>query len=151
VTAAIVLAAGPGTRLGELGAKMPKTMIKVAGRPYLEHLAARLLAAGLRPVVIAVHHHAEIICDHFSADRRWADLVFVHTDQRGTGADLLDCLPSVPTDAFVVWNGDTVVDLEVAALLAFTAEDPSRGGSRSRAGAACRTRVPSMSRATAPC
>ncbi|WP_370651781.1 NTP transferase domain-containing protein [Frankia sp. Cj3] len=43
MTGAIVLAAGPGTRLGDLGARMPKTMLPVAGRPYLEHLVCRLL------------------------------------------------------------------------------------------------------------
>jgi len=33
----------------------------------------------------------------------------------------------VPTSTFVVWNGDTVVDLDIAALLRFAAEDPDRG------------------------
>jgi mannose-1-phosphate guanylyltransferase len=102
-------------------------MIEVAGRPYLEHLAGRLLNAGLRPVVIAVHHHDEVIRGHFARDHHWTDLVFVHTGQRGTGADLLGCLPHVPAETFVVWNGDTVVDLELAALLAFAAEDPGCG------------------------
>jgi NDP-sugar pyrophosphorylase family protein len=125
--AAVILAGGPGTRLGELGARMPKTMLPVAGRPYLEHLATQLLDAGLRPVVVAVHHLAGMIRDHFADQPHWADLVLVMTRQRGTGADLLDCLAQVPTDAFVVWNGDTVVDLDIAALLAFTAQDPDRG------------------------
>jgi D-glycero-D-manno-heptose 1,7-bisphosphate phosphatase len=126
-TAAVILAGGPGTRLGELGARMPKTMLPVAGRPYLEHLATQLLGAGLRPVVVAVHHLAGMIRDYFADQRRWADLVFVMTRQRGTGADLLGCLAHVPTDAFLVWNGDTVVDLDVAALLAFAGQDPDRG------------------------
>jgi NDP-sugar pyrophosphorylase family protein len=106
---------------------MPKTMLPLAGRPYLEHLAMRLLDAGLRPVVVAVHHLAEMIHGHFADQPRWADLIFVTTKQAGTGADLLDCLPQVPTDAFVVWNGDTVVDLDAAALLAFAGQDPDRG------------------------
>jgi NDP-sugar pyrophosphorylase family protein len=58
MTAAVVLASGPGTRLGTLGAMMPKTMLPVGCRPYLEHLAIQLLNAGLRPVVVAVHHLA---------------------------------------------------------------------------------------------
>jgi mannose-1-phosphate guanylyltransferase len=106
---------------------MPKAMIEVAGRPYLDHLAVRLLEAGVRPVVIAVHHHDEMIRAHFAHDRRWADLVFVRTPQQGTGADLLASLRHVPTEGFVVWNGDTVVDLDLAALLAFAAEDPGSG------------------------
>jgi NDP-sugar pyrophosphorylase family protein len=106
---------------------MPKTMLPIAGRLYLEHLATRLLDAGLRPVVVAVHHLAGMIRDHFADARCWPDLVFVTTRQRGTGADLLDCLAHVPTSAFVVWNGDTVVDLDIAALLAFAGQDQDRG------------------------
>lgn len=117
MTGAIILAAGPGTRLGDLGARIPKTMLPVAGRPYLEHLVSRLLGAGLRPVVVAVHHHADMIREHFNGDRSRADLLFVHTNQRGTGSDLLECLGSVPTDAFIVWNGDTIVELDVPDLL----------------------------------
>jgi NDP-sugar pyrophosphorylase family protein len=125
--AALVLAAGPGTRLGQLGARVPKTMIHIGGRPYLEHLAVQLLSAGLRPVVVAIHHHAEMIWNHFGRDPQWSDMTLVFTGQRGTGADLLDCLTRVPTDAFVVWNGDTIVDLDLGALLAFHEKEPERG------------------------
>jgi len=124
---AVVLAGGPGTRLGELGAVTPKTMLPVAGRPYLEHLASRLLAAGVRPVVVGVHHLADMIVSHFADHDRWPDLVFVTTGQGGTGADLLDCLPHIPTDSFIVWNGDTVVSVDLTALLAHARQETSRG------------------------
>lgn len=117
MTGAVVLAAGPGSRLGELGTRMPKAMIPVAGRPYLEHLVGRLLGAGLRPVVVAVHHHANMIYDHFSGYRYLHDLRFVYTGQRGTGSDLLECLDELASDVFVVWNGDTIVDLDLLDLL----------------------------------
>lgn len=127
MTAAVVLAAGSGTRLGDLGARLPKTMIPVAGRPYLEHLAARLLRAGLRPIVVAVHHHAATIFDRFASHRFSADLRFVHTDQRGTGADLMRCLDALPDTAFIVWNGDTIVDLDLPALLAHSRQNAGSG------------------------
>jgi mannose-1-phosphate guanylyltransferase len=124
---AVVLAAGPGTRLGDLGARMPKTMVPVAGRPYLEHLVGRLRGAGIRPVVVAVNHHADMIRDHFSDRLSSADLLFVRTSQRGTGADLLECLGALPTAAFVVWNGDTIVDLDLPGLLNYGDQTPGNG------------------------
>jgi NDP-sugar pyrophosphorylase family protein len=110
MTAAVVLAAGPGTRLGELGLRLPKAMVPVAGRPHLEHLARFLLGAGLRLVVVAVHHRADVVRRHFADSRSWPGLVFVTTSQGGTGADLLECLAGMPDEPFVVWNGDTIVD-----------------------------------------
>jgi mannose-1-phosphate guanylyltransferase len=128
MTAAVVLAAGPGTRLGDLGARMPKAMIPVAGRPYLEHLTGRLLGAGLHPVVVAVHHHAAAILDHFAHHPRIGDgLRFVHTQQRGTGADLMRCLDAVPDTAFIVWNGDTILDLDLPGLLAHGQQNAGSG------------------------
>lgn len=127
MTAAVVLAAGPGTRLGDLGARMPKAMIPIAGRPYLEHLAGRLLGAGLHPVVVAVHHHADTILDHFAGCDFSAALRFVHTDQRGTGADLMRCLDVLPDTPFIVWNGDTILDLDLPGLLAYAQQNAGSG------------------------
>jgi mannose-1-phosphate guanylyltransferase len=127
VTAAVILAAGPGTRLGALGARLPKTMIPVAGRPYLEHLTGRLLGAGLHPVIVAVHHHAATIMDHFSGHPLSPGLRFVHTDQAGTGADLSRCLDALPAGAFLVWNGDTIVDLDISNLLTPGQQRPHAG------------------------
>ncbi|SRR6266508_1361422 len=126
MTSAVVLAAGPGTRLGELGRQLPKAMVPVAERPHLERLVGLLLGVGLNPVVVAVHHRADIIRRHF-ASGGWPGLVFVTTQQGGTGADLLACLPWVPHEPFVAWNGDTVVDLDLTALLSHAAREPDRG------------------------
>jgi mannose-1-phosphate guanylyltransferase len=127
VTAAVILAAGPGTRLGDLGAHIPKTMIPIAGRPYLEHLTGRLLAAGLHPIVVAVHHHATTIIDHFAGHPLSDGLRFIHTDQAGTGADLIRCLDALPAGDFLVWNGDTILDLDIPALLAHSQQHPHAG------------------------
>lgn len=127
MTAGVVLAAGPGTRLGELGMRLPKAMVPVAGQPHLERLARFLLGAGLSPVVVAVHHHADLIRRHFAASQSWPGLVFVTTRQGGTGADLLECLAVMPDEPFVVWNGDTIVDLDLPAFLNYTRQAPSRG------------------------
>jgi NDP-sugar pyrophosphorylase family protein len=117
VTTAVVLAAGPGSRLGDLGVRMPKTMLPVAGRPYLEQLTGRLLRSGLWPVVVAVNHHEQMIRDYFSDHPYAPDLRFVRTRRQGTGADLIQCLEQAPTEEFIVWNGDTIVDLDVRSLL----------------------------------
>lgn len=117
MTGAVVLAAGSGTRLGILGTQIAKTMMPVAGRPFLEHLAGRLLSANLYPVVVAVNHHADTIVNHFTGHPLTSGLRFVHTDQRGTGQDLLHCLNWLHTDDFIVWNGDTIADIDLSEFL----------------------------------
>lgn len=68
MTPALLLAAGYGTRMGELGARTPKALLEVGGRPVVDHLLERLAELpGLGPlhlVTNARHHRA------FAA---WAD------------------------------------------------------------------------------
>lgn len=146
MTGAVVLAAGRGTRLGALGARMPKTMIPVAGRPYLEHLAGRLLGAGLYPVVVAVNHHADLIVNHFSDHPLSTGIRFVYTGQKGTGPDLLQCLGSLHSEDFVVWNGDTVVDIDLTMLLddRRDTESPTATGCRAVLALSRRPNVPNQ-------
>lgn len=144
MTGAVVLAAGPGTRLGILGKRMAKTMLPVAGRPFLEHLAGRLLGAGLYPVVVAVNHHADTIVNHFTGHPLTAGLRFVHTDQRGTGADLIQCLDSLHTDDFIVWNGDTIADIDLPNFLGHADTQTSNGASRAVIALSRRPNVPNQ-------
>lgn len=51
-----ILAAGRGSRLRELSATTPKALIEVAGMPMVEHVARRLIAAGVTELVINLHY-----------------------------------------------------------------------------------------------
>jgi len=56
---AIVLAAGVGSRLGELTRDKPKCMLPIAGRPLLDYWCETLANARVSEVYINTHHHAE--------------------------------------------------------------------------------------------
>ena len=64
---AILLAAGRGTRMGELTQELPKPMLPLNGRPMIEHIVRRLQQAGLREILIVVGYRREVIEDHFRA------------------------------------------------------------------------------------
>ena len=55
---ALILAAGLGTRLGDLTSDRPKALVEVAGKTMLEHQLRHLLAAGFDRFVINIHHFA---------------------------------------------------------------------------------------------
>lgn len=55
---ALVLAAGIGSRLGDLTKNTPKCLLPVAGRPLLDYWCETLSAAGVTDVYINTHHHA---------------------------------------------------------------------------------------------
>lgn len=58
---AMIFAAGLGTRLKPLTDTMPKALVPVGGKPLLEILIRKMIAAGITDIVINVHHFADQI------------------------------------------------------------------------------------------
>ena len=64
---AVILAGGLATRLGALAKTTPKSLVSVAGRPFLEHQLTLLRARGFSEVLLCIGHLGEKIRD-FAGD-----------------------------------------------------------------------------------
>jgi dTDP-glucose pyrophosphorylase len=58
---AVILAAGKGTRMGELTQELPKPMLLVQGKPILEHIIQGLVRAGIADIFIVTGFRAEVV------------------------------------------------------------------------------------------
>ncbi len=106
---AMVLAAGMGTRMHPLTDKMPKPLVKVAGRALLDHVLDRLADAGVERAVVNVHHFGDKIIAHV-ANRKRPQITI--SDERGvlldTGGGVVKALPLLGNDPFYHLNADTI-------------------------------------------
>ncbi|REF86448.1 MurNAc alpha-1-phosphate uridylyltransferase [Methylovirgula ligni] len=64
---AMVFAAGRGIRMRPLTETIPKPLIKVGGKPMIDHLLDRFALAGVGTAVVNVHHLADQIEAHLAA------------------------------------------------------------------------------------
>src|SRR5215469_14489404 len=64
---AMILAAGLGTRLRPLTNHRPKALVEIAGHTLLEITLAHLRAAGVKEVIVNVHHFADQVVDYLRA------------------------------------------------------------------------------------
>src|SRR6266850_1928299 len=82
-----ILAGGFGTRLGELTRGLPKPMIPIGGRPYLERVIDSFARCGLRDIVLLTGHQAEVIEQHFGDGERFGVRITYsrETEPLGTG------------------------------------------------------------------
>ena len=135
---AIILAAGEGSRMRPLTAKMPKVMLPIAGRPLLEHIILRARAAGLDGFVLVVGYGADAVRSHFGDGSSLAVKIdyAVQDRQLGTGHALM-AAESQADDRFMVLNGDVLPDVESLqemaaaggmAVSAIKVDDPKRYG-----------------------
>jgi dTDP-glucose pyrophosphorylase len=108
---AVILAAGKGTRMGELTNELPKPMLLVQGKPILEHILEGLLQAGIREFFIVTGFRAEVIESHFGAGEKWKATIRYgrQVTQDGTGKAPEVAREFVGGDDFVLTYGDILV------------------------------------------
>ena len=92
-----VLAGGLGTRLRSVtGAELPKVLVPVLGRPFVDHKLDELAGAGATRVVFLLGHGAEQVRDHVGDGSRYElDVVCLDDGDEllGTGGALRRALP----------------------------------------------------------
>lgn len=108
---ALILAGGYGTRLG-LKTK-PKPMVKVNGKPILEHLIEHLHKYGITEIIIKVHHKAEKIMEYFGPEVLYYYETKLHPEQ-DSEKKLKDWLG----EKYIVMNGDTLTNVNLKMLAA---------------------------------
>jgi UDP-N-acetylglucosamine diphosphorylase / glucose-1-phosphate thymidylyltransferase / UDP-N-acetylgalactosamine diphosphorylase / glucosamine-1-phosphate N-acetyltransferase / galactosamine-1-phosphate N-acetyltransferase len=108
---AVILAAGKGTRMGELTNERPKPMLLVQGKPILEHIIEGLRDAGIGEVFIVIGHRAEIVQEHFgNGSKLGVQMAYgVQAVQDGTGKAPEVAKKFVGTDEFLLTYGDILV------------------------------------------
>jgi NDP-sugar pyrophosphorylase family protein len=109
---AVILAAGRGTRMGELTEDLPKPMLRIGGRPILEHLLERLIKAGYSEALIVTGYRAELIEDYFKNYR--LPVRFVRQPVlNGTATAALLARAFVGSADFLLTFGDILADASV--------------------------------------
>jgi NDP-sugar pyrophosphorylase family protein len=113
---AVVLAGGLATRMRPATLTIPKAMLPVAGRPFVDWQLERLVANGFIDVVMCVAHLGEQIREHVGDGARFGARV-VYSDEGptflGTAGAVRAALPHLqPT--FLVTYGDSYLPFDYA-------------------------------------
>lgn len=106
---AMVLAAGLGRRMRPLTDTVPKPLVKLAGKPLIDHAVDRLAAAGVDTVVVNIHHLANQM-EEWARGRTLPSILL--SDERDclldTGGGVAKALPHLGRWPFFVVNSDSL-------------------------------------------
>jgi NDP-sugar pyrophosphorylase family protein len=105
----VILSGGLGTRLGALARGLPKSMIRVAGRPFLELVVDSFASRGLREFVFLVGHHADVIESHFRHGEGFGVRIEYSREKQllGTGGAIREASHLI-SDRFLLAYGDVL-------------------------------------------
>ncbi|MFK4381606.1 HAD-IIIA family hydrolase [Bradyrhizobium sp. USDA 223] len=117
---AVVLVGGLGTRLGARTKAVPKPMLEIGGRPFLDTLIDELVRYDVfDEILLLAGHKADIVESHYAGAVRGRAKILVarETEPLGTGGALVNARDLLH-DRFLLLNGDSLFDFNLLDLIA---------------------------------
>ncbi|MFH1593299.1 MAG: nucleotidyltransferase family protein [Candidatus Omnitrophota bacterium] len=117
---AVILAGGRGERLRPLTDNLPKPMVDIKGRPFLEHQIGLLKKSGISEILLCVGYLKESIIDHFQDGSQLGVKIeySIEEEPAGTGGALIIAKDLLPEE-FFLFNGDSYLPIEYSGLADF--------------------------------
>ena len=114
VEQALILAGGKGTRLRPLTYEIPKVMIPLQGRPFLQHLIEMLKEHDVTDILISVGYLKEQIKEYFGNGSKFGvSIRYVEEDEFLGTAGCLKLAKPFLKSTFVMMNGDEYKEVDL--------------------------------------
>ncbi|MFH2020850.1 MAG: sugar phosphate nucleotidyltransferase [archaeon] len=108
---AVILAAGLGTRLGNLTDDLPKPMLRINGKPFLEYLILQLKRHNIKKIIICVGYKKDNIIQYFKDGEKFGvEISYSESKILGTAGEIKNAAGLIDEDDFLVMNGDSILD-----------------------------------------
>ncbi len=116
----VIMAGGRGTRISSVASDIPKPMIKINGKPVLEHEIVNLREQGFTDIILTVGHLGNIITDYFGDGSKFGVNIEYYIEETPLGnAGALFKIRDKLTDDFLLLNADAVFDIDFRRFVEF--------------------------------
>ncbi len=122
---AMILAAGRGERMRPLTDYTPKPLLQAGGKPLIEHTIKQLVAAGFNDIVINHAHLGLQIEDRLGNGKQFGATISYSSEGEQaleTAGGIINALPLLGDEVFLVVNGDIATDFAFAELKNLTVD-----------------------------
>lgn len=111
----VILCGGRGTRLGKITEHLPKCMVEINSRPYLEIVLRELKNRDIDNIILVIGYKKNVIKE-FLERNRYFGMNIDYAEQKellGTGHATLCVEDKIKDDSFLSFNGDVVFDFDI--------------------------------------
>ncbi len=118
---AVILAGGQGTRLKPITDYIPKPLIPINNTPILEWQIRYLKKFGINDIIICTGYKTDQIENFLNKKDLGVKVRFsIEKTPLGTGGALKKIAPLIKEKSFLVYNGDTITNINLKKMLAKT-------------------------------
>ena len=115
---AIILVGGEGTRLRPLTCNIPKAMVPILNRPFLEHLVRYLEKHGVRDIILAMGYLPDPIQSRLGDGAEFGVRMTYMVEESLLGtAGAVKNAESLLDEPFIVFNGDILTEIDLTAIM----------------------------------
>lgn len=116
----VLMAGGLGSRLGSLTRDCPKPMLKLGGKPILQHILEKFIHQGFCSFYISVNYKREVIEHYFGDGQQWGvSIRYLRETKRLGTAGALSLIQKQEQYPIIVMNGDVLADVDFDSILDF--------------------------------
>lgn len=117
---ALILVGGEGTRLRPLTYSLPKSMLPILNKPFLEYVIQYLKAHNITEIILAMCYQPHSIKEYFGDGESFRVKInyVIEEIPLGTAGAVKNCAQFLD-ETFFVLNGDVFTDLNLLSMLSF--------------------------------
>lgn len=107
----IILAAGKGTRLGDLVTHTPKPLLPLAGKPFISYSIEQMIQVGIKKIIVNTHYLAEEIHTYLATClyREQVEFIISHEEEElGVGGGVLNAMQQYGKQPLLLINSDVL-------------------------------------------
>ena len=125
----VILSGGLATRLRPLTETVPKSLVEIEGRPFLEYQIGFVKKGGVRDIVLCAGYRGEKIEKYFGNGKQiGVDIKYSYEREKLLGmAGALKNAEDLLEDKFFVMNGDSYLFLDFGAVMSYFEEKGKTG------------------------
>jgi D,D-heptose 1,7-bisphosphate phosphatase len=118
----VIMAGGKGTRIASIANDIPKPMIRIGGKPILEHQIENLKACGITDITLVIGHLGDAVKNYFQDGSAFGVNISYFTEDHPLGtAGALFKMPEL-TDDFLLMCGDVIISVDFNRFIQFHRE-----------------------------
>jgi len=124
----LILCGGEGRRLRQISGRVPKPMVRIAGRVFLDIVIDHLRRSGFKRIILGIGYRAGFIRKYYSKHKAPGVEILFSEEKKplGTGGAVKKAKRLIKSESFLVLNGDTFSKFKADRFVKFYQQKKAR-------------------------